>query len=178
MIRPRSCWVWMIPIWRRVRNKPRRNSAATSMPCRFLTITVLILSALGGLATAAVAPMSPEELRTKATHILSGKVLEVKSRIEKSQVERAFGLHRDRVFALTLQVAEVSKGKGVKPGEKVMITAWQPATRIPPIPGPQGHSPIPEKGQVVTVHVVSRKVTSFAAIMPNGIRIENPIPTG
>ena len=135
-----------------------------------------MLSALGGLATAAVAPMSPEELRVTSTHILKGKVLEVRSRIEKSQVERAFGLHRDRVFTIRLEVMKVSKGKGVTPGEKVIVTAWQPATRIPPLPGPQGHFPVPEKGQVVTVHVVSRKGASFMPFMPNGIRIEDPKP--
>ena len=134
------------------------------------------LIAIGASSSAAVAPLSPENLRKGSTHIITGRVLEVKSRIEKSQFERAFGLHRDRVFTIRLQVAEVSKGKGVKPGEKIIVTAWQPATRIPPLPGPQGHSPVPEKGQVVTVHVVSRKGTSFMPFMPNGIQIEDPKP--
>ena len=134
------------------------------------------LIAMGASSSAAVAPLSPENLRKGSTHIITGRVLEVKSRIEKSQFERAFGLHRDRVFTIRLQVAEVSKGKGVKPDEKIIVTAWQPATRIPPLPGPQGHSPVPEKGQVVTVHVVSRKGTSFMPFMPNGIQIEDPKP--
>ena len=136
------------------------------------TIAGLILMEASSLA--AVAPLSPENLRKEASHIITGRVLEVRSEIEKSQVERAFGLHRDRVFSITLQVAAVSKGKGVKQGEKVVVTAWRPATRIPPMPGPQGHSPIPEKGQVVTVHVASRKGASFVPFMPNGIRIEGP----
>ena len=134
------------------------------------------LMAMGASSSAAVAPLSPENLRKGSTHIITGRVLEVKSRIEKSQLERAFGLHRDRVFTIRLQVAEVSKGKGVKSGEKIIVTAWQPATRIPPLPGPQGHFPVPEKGQVVTVHVVSRKGASFVPFMPNGIRIEDPKP--
>jgi len=134
------------------------------------------LMAMGASSSAAVAPLSPENLRKGSTHIITGRVLEVKSRIEKSQFERAFGLHRDRVFTIRLQVMKVSKGKGVKPGEKIIVTAWQPATRIPPLPGPQGHSPVPEKGQVVTVHVVSRKGTSFMPFMPNGIQIEDPKP--
>jgi hypothetical protein len=161
-----------------MRNRPKKNSPPAVMPNRFLTTTIFMLSALGGLATAAVAPMSPEELRVTSTHILKGKVLEVRSRIEKSQVERAFGLHRDRVFTVMLQVTAVSKGKGVKQGEKVVVTAWRPTTRIPPIPGPQGHSPIPEKGQVVTVYVASKKGVIFVPIMPNGIRIEGPEPVG
>ena len=138
------------------------------------TIAGLIVMEASSLA--AVAPLSPENLRKEASHIITGRVLEVKSSIEKSKVERAFGLHRDRVFTITLQVTEVSKGKGVKPDEKVIVTAWQPATRIPSMPGPQGHSPIPKKGQFVTVYVGSREGASFAAIMPNGIRIDNPTP--
>ena len=140
----------------------------------------IVVAAIAGLivmeasSLAAVAPFSPENLRKEATHIITGRVLEVKLSIEKSKVERAFGLHRDRVFTITLQASEVAKGKGVKQGAKVVVTAWQPATRIPPMPGPQGHSPIPEKGQVVTVHVTSRKGASFVPFMPNGIRIEGP----
>ena len=140
--------------------------------------TIACLIAMGASSSAAVAPLSPEDLRKGSTHIIKGRVLEVKSRTEKSQFEGAFGLHRDRVFAIRLQVMKVSKGKGVKQGEKVVVTAWRPATRIPSMPGPQGHSPIPKKGQVVTVYVASWKGASFAAIMPNGIRIENPIPAG
>lgn len=148
------------------------------------TLNPIVMAMIAGLivmeasSLAAVAPLSPENLRKEASHIITGKVLEVKSSIEKSQVERGFGLHRDRVFIITLQASEVSKGKGVKLGQKVVVTAWRPATRIPPMPGPQGHSPIPEKGQVVTVHVVSRKGASFVPFMPNGIRIENPNPSG
>ena len=138
--------------------------------------TIVGLMAMGASSSAAVAPLSPENLRKGSTHIITGRVLEVKSRIEKSQLERAFGLHRDRVFTIRLEVMKVSKGKGVTPGEKVIVTAWQPATRIPPMPGPQGHSPVPEKGQVVTVHVVSRKGASFVPFMPNGIRIDDPKP--
>ena len=134
------------------------------------------LIVLGASSSAAVAPLSPENLRKEATHIITGRVLEVKSRTRKSKVEKSIGIHRDRVFTIRLQVAEVSKGKGVNPGEKVVVTAWQPATRIPPLPGPQGHSPVPEKGQVVTVHVVSRDGARFVPFMPNGIQVEDPGP--
>ena len=143
---------------------------------RLPVFTVFILCGLGGLAPAAVAPMSPERLRITATHILKGKVLEVKAKTRGSKVERAVGIHLDRFFTIRLEVAEVSKGAGVKPGGEVVIVAWQPAVRIPPVPGPQGHWPIPRKGQVVTIHVASREGASFAPIVPNGIRIEDPKP--
>ena len=164
---------WKILTRSRMRSKPKKDPLSAVTPNQFLAINILLLMGLGGLATAAVAPMSPEKLRIASTHILKGKVLEVKSRVEKLRVERAFGIHRDRVFTIMIQVTAVSKGKGVKRGEKVAVVVWQPATRIPLMPGPQGHSPVPEKGQVVTIHIVSRKGSSFIPFMPNGIRIED-----
>ncbi|MEE3180036.1 MAG: hypothetical protein VX317_10150, partial [Verrucomicrobiota bacterium] len=83
----------------------------------------------------------------------------------------------DRVFTIRLRVTGVAKGKGVRKGDEIVVTAWRPALRIPPMPGPQGHSSVPKNGEVVTVHVGSREATSFVPIMPNGIRIEDPGPT-
>ena len=141
------------------------------MPNRLFLITALMLTGLGASSWAAVAPLSPENLRKEATHILRGKVLEVKSRT------RLDGLFRlDRVFTIRLRVTGVAKGKGVKQGDEIVVTAWRPALRIPPMPGPQGHFPVPAKGQVVTVHVASREGAGFVPIMPNGIRIESPKP--
>ena len=141
------------------------------MPNRLFLITALMLTGLGASSWAAVAPLSPENLRKKATHILKGKVLEVKSR---TRLDGLFWL--DRVFTIRLRVTGVAKGKGVKQGDEIVVTAWRPALRIPPMPGPQGHFPVPAKGQVVTVHVASREGASFVPIMPNGIRIESPKP--
>ena len=133
--------------------------------------TIAGLMALGASSWAAVAPLSPENLRKKATHILRGKVLEVKSR---TRLDGLFWL--DRVFTIRLRVTGVAKGKGVRKGDEIVVTAWRPALRIPPMPGPQGHSSVPKNGEVVTVHVGSREATSFVPIMPNGIRIETPRP--
>ncbi len=138
--------------------------------------TIAGLMAMGTSSWAAVAPLGPEELRKEAGHIITGRVLEVKSRTRKSKVEKTIGIHRDRVFTIRLRVTGVAKGKGVKQGAEIVVTAWRPALRIPPMPGPQGHFPVPAKGQVVTVHVASREGAGFVPIMPNGIRIESPKP--
>ncbi len=138
--------------------------------------TIAGLMAMGTSSWAAVAPLSPEELRKEASHIITGRVLEMKSRTRKSKVEKTIGIHRDRVFTIRLRVTGVAKGKGVRKGDEIVVTAWRPALRIPPMPGPQGHFPVPAKGQVVTVHVASREGASFVPIMPNGIRIESPKP--
>ncbi len=138
--------------------------------------TIAGLMAMGTSSWAAVAPLSSENLRKEAGHIITGRVLEVKSRTRKSKVEKTIGIHRDRVFTIRLRVTGVAKGKGVRKGDEIVVTAWRPALRIPPMPGPQGHFPVPAKGQVVTVHVASREGASFVPIMPNGIRIESPKP--
>ena len=134
------------------------------------------LMAMGASSLAAVAPLSPENLRKEATHIITGRVLDVKSKTRKSKVEKAIGIHRDRVFTIRLQVTGVAKGKAVRKGDEIVVTAWRPVLRIPPLPGPQGHSSVPRNGEVVTVHVVWREGASFVPFMPNGIRIEGAKP--
>lgn len=140
--------------------------------------TIAGLMAMGASSSAAVAPLSPENLRKEAAHIITGRVLEVKSRTRKSKVETAFGIHRDRIFTIRLRVTGVAKGKGVRKGDEIVVTAWRPVLRIPPHPGAQGHSSVPKNGEVVTVHVASREGASFVPFMPNGIRIEDPEPAG
>jgi hypothetical protein len=84
---------------------------------------------------AAKVPMSSKELEKESSHIVSGKVISVTAKVQKSKVELALGLHRDRVYTIKLEVASVSKGTGVKVGQEILIEAWQPSTRIPPVPG-------------------------------------------
>jgi hypothetical protein len=103
--------------------------------------------ALGTMeASAAKAPLSPEKLKETASHIISGEVLEIASKTHKSEVEKAWGIHRDRVFTFKLKVKAVSKGTGITTNDVVDVEAWQPSRRIPPLPGPQGHGTMPIKG--------------------------------
>ena len=120
-------------------------------------------------AWAAKAPLSLKELKKKASHIVSGKVIEVTSENQKSRVETGIGIHRDRVYAIVFVVKNISKGSGVKADEIIIIEAWQPALRIPPLPGLQGHETIPKKGDKVTVYLVGRRGKAYLPILPNGI---------
>ena len=139
---------------------------------------ILVTLACGFLALGAVdvwaakAPLSLKELKKKASHIISGKVVEVTSENQKSRIETGIGIHRDRVYAIVLQVKKISKGTGVKADEKIAIEAWQPALRIPPLPGLQGHESIPKKGDRVTVYLEGKKGKVYLPILPNGIVIE------
>ena len=121
---------------------------------------------------AAKVPMSPKELKKESSHIVSGKIISVTAMVQKSKIERSLGLHRDKVYSITLKVASVSKGDGVKVGQEILIEAWQPSTRIPPVPGLQGHEPVPEKGDTVEMYLLkNKKSKAYEPLLPNGIEI-------
>jgi hypothetical protein len=135
--------------------------------------------ACGGLAIAtadlqaAKAPLSKEQLEKEALHIVSGTVTAVTSKVQKSKHERAFGIHRDRVYTIKLKVTSVSKGTGVKEEQEIVVEAWQPSTRIPPLPGLQGHNPVPGKGDTVKMYLLKEKQTKrYEPLLPNGIDIQ------
>ena len=133
-------------------------------------VTVFVLGIVD--LQAAKVPMSPKELEKESSHIVSGKVISVTTKVQKSTVERALGLHRDRVYTIKLKVVSVSKGTGVKVGQEILIGAWQPSTRIPPVPGLQGHEPIPEKGDTVKMYLLkNKKAKAYEPLLPNGIEI-------
>ncbi|MDG1831677.1 MAG: hypothetical protein P8J63_00480 [Verrucomicrobiota bacterium] len=134
---------------------------------------IITVFALGTVALqAAKVPMSPKELEKESNHIVSGKVISVTTKVQKSKVERSLGLHRDKVYTIKLKVASVSKGNGVKVGQVILIEAWQPSTRIPPVPGLQGHEPVPEKGDTVEMYLLkNKKSKAYEPLLPNGIEI-------
>ena len=138
---------------------------------QFLGIVTVFVLGIVDLQAAKV-PMSPKELEKESSHIVSGKVISVTAKVQKSKIDRALGLHRDKVYTIKLKVTSVSKGTGVKVGQKILIGAWQPSTRIPPVPGLQGHEPIPEKGDTVKMYLLkNKKAKAYEPLLPNGIEI-------
>ena len=123
-------------------------------------------------ASAAVAPYSPEQMMEEATHVVEGKVIALSSKTQKSKVERGLLVARDRTFKITVKVAALKKGKGLKQGEELTFEAWQPSTRFPPLPGPQGHQPVPAKGDEVKAYLLyNEKSKTYYPLMPNGIEV-------
>ncbi len=118
-------------------------------------VTVFALGTVG--LQAAKVPMSQKELEKESSHIVSGKVISVTTKVQKSKIERSLGLHRDKVYTIKLRVESVSKGAGVKVGQEILIEAWQPSTRIPPVPGLQGHEPVSGKGDMVKMYLLKNK---------------------
>ena len=133
-------------------------------------VGLLALSALD--APAAVPPRPPEEMMEEATHVVEGKVIALSSKTKKSRVERDLLVARDRIFKITVKVTVLEKGKGLKQGNELTFEAWQPSTRFPPLPGPQGHQPVPDKGDLVKVYLLfNEKSKTYHPFLPNGITI-------
>ena len=120
-------------------------------------------------ASAAVAPKSQERLKEESTHVIKGMVIEVTSEVKKSEIERGPISHTDRIYSIKVRVAALTKGEGIKEGDVVVLTAWRPETRIPPLPGSQGNEGIPEVGDSITAYVIKRGEL-LKPIVPNGIQ--------
>ena len=140
---------------------------------KLLTTFIGFALALGSVdVRAAQAPLTQKQLKSQSELIVAGKVVAIASRVKKSRVERAFGIHRDRVFTLTIKVASISKGTGAKSDQEIRVVAWQPVVRIPRLPGSQGHGLIPGESDTVTVYLNWNKEGKFwEPIHPNGIEI-------
>ena len=108
----------------------------------------------------------------EATHVVRGKVVALTSTTQKSKVERGLLIARDRIFKITLKLTAVDKGTGIKEGDQLTFEAWQPSTRFPAMPGPQGHQPVPDKGDIVKTYLLyDKKTKAYHPFMPNGIEI-------
>ena len=152
--------------WQRI----TKRSTGTAM--LFLLVCGVLITG-GGDVQAAKAPMSRAAMTKQARHIVSGRVVAVTSQVQKSNIERGFGIYRDRVYSIRIQVLSISKGSGLKPSQEVLVQAWRPETRIPPRPGLQGHRPIPEKNDGVTVYVARKRASVYEPFLPNGIVISD-----
>ncbi len=117
---------------------------------------------------AAVAPHPKEDMEKGASLIIEGKVLSVTSKTQKSKTEKGI-IARDRVYTIQIKIKKVDKGKA-KVGDEITVSAWKPSTRIPPLPGPQGHGSIPTKGDLVKMYLLG-DAKSYEPYMPNGISI-------
>ena len=125
---------------------------------------------------AAIAPLSQKQLDEQSELIVSGQVVAVESKVQKSKIERGLGLHRDRIYSIKLELVKFHKipafEQGLRLKEFIVVEAWRPATRIPPLPGPQGHESIPKKGDEVKMYLKWNKATAlWQPLLPNGIKV-------
>lgn len=125
---------------------------------------------------AAIAPLSQKQLDEQSELIVSGQVVAVESKVQKSKIERGLGLHRDRIYSIKLELVNFHKippfEQDLRFKEFIVVEAWRPATRIPPLPGPQGHESIPKKGDEVKMYLKWNKATVlWQPLLPNGIKV-------
>ena len=125
---------------------------------------------------AAIAPLSQEQLDEQSELIVTGRVVAIESKVQKSKIERALGIHRDQIYSIKLEMVSLHKsppleqGKGLK--ELLVVEAWRPVTRIPPLPGSQGHESIPKKGNEVKMYLKWNKNKAlWEPLLPNGIKL-------
>ena len=113
--------------------------------CLGLLIAQPMWAFLQGLPLqAALAPKSPEQLEEQTTSIIEGKVLTIRSKTRWSKIETAWGLHRDRIYTLTLQVTTCTKGEAAQrhPGDRGLATLFAPPA---PARSPRARPPSQER---------------------------------
>ncbi len=125
---------------------------------------------------AAIAPLSQKQLDEQSELIVTGIVGATESKVQKSKIERALGIHRDRIYTIKLGLISLHKSPPLEQGlgfkEQLVVEAWRPVTRIPPLPGLQGHQSIPKKGDLVKMYLKwNKKKAVWEPLLPNGIEI-------
>jgi len=142
-------------------------------------LTVLLCGAffMGDIRLlAAIAPLSQKQLDEQSELIVTGIVGATESKVQKSKIERALGIHRDRIYTIKLGLISLHKSPPLEQGlgfkEQLVVEAWRPVTRIPPLPGLQGHESIPKKGDLVKMYLKwNKKKAVWEPLLPNGIEI-------
>ena len=147
---------------------------------RSLIASIMFSCLVGGVVAlgtldvqAAKAPMSQDALEKESNLIVTGEVVSMTSKVQRSKYERSFGIHRDRVYTIKLKVTSISKGTGVKRKQEIVVEAWKPSIRFPALPGLQGHVPLPGKGDTVKMYLLRDEQSKMCKpLLPNGIDIK------
>jgi len=155
----------------------------------FLIGLLFSLVAVPTRATAAIAPLSPAQLKDKAEDIFVGKVFSVTETEAPSTRFDDKTEFKDRTYTITMGVIKVLKYKSVKVASQVKVQAWQPVggnqSGLIGFVGPQGHVPIPKKGDIVTVYTAKHEsdknsdsntkegtLMVYVPLVPNGMVIQ------
>ena len=108
-------------------------------------------------ARAEKVPLSPEELRKTATHIVAGRVTAVYERPETA------GDWQYTHYVAEVRVDECEKGDGVKKGDLVYVRYWRRGWvgkgKVPP--STAGHSGLPAGGDAVRVYLAKNAYDGF-----------------
>jgi hypothetical protein len=112
-------------------------------------------------------PLSPEELRKTATHVVVGQVTAVYTRTENS------GNYRYTHYIAEVRVTEIEKGDGLKKGEPVYVRYWQRQWigRDKQPPDTIGHRGLPGQGENIRVYVARNAYDGFGNTNDGGFNV-------
>ena len=65
---------------------------------------------------AAIAPLSQKQLDEQSELIVTGIVGATESKVQKSKIERALGIHRDRIYTIKLGLISLHKSPPLEQG--------------------------------------------------------------
>ena len=137
------------------------------MIIRIWLLALSALLAVPALAWAEKVPLSPEELRATATHIVVGQVTAVYTRTETTPEWRY--TH----YVAEIRIAEIEKGDGLKKGEPVYVRYWQRQwiSRQKQPPSTIGHRGLPNPGDTIRVYVARNAYDGFGNTSDGGFNV-------
>src|SRR5262245_7101326 len=137
------------------------------MPRWLLITSLAIVLATALPIRAEKVPLSPEELRKTATHVVVGQVTAVYTRPETS------GNYRYTHFIAEVRVTETEKGDGLKKGEPVYVRYWQRQWigRDKQPPDTIGHRGLPNQGETIRVYMARNAYDGFGNTNDGGFNV-------
>ena len=143
---------------------------------RFIGTLAALLVLTATMVRAERVPLSPEQQKAEATHIVTGIVKAIYSR----EVETVLYGKGTLVthYLLEIEVHSVEKGGGIEKGDIVYARCWRlkkhGASGL--VPGPSGHFDIPKEGEQLRAFLAKGKYgptgqadNGSAVVYPNGI---------
>ncbi|HKA06287.1 MAG TPA: hypothetical protein VKD71_03455 [Gemmataceae bacterium] len=118
-------------------------------------------------ARAEKVPLSPEELRSTATHVVVGKVTAVYTRTETS------GDWKYTHYIAEVRIAETEKGEGLKNGDVVYARYWQRqwVSKEKQPPSTIGHRGLPGQGETIRVYMARNAYDGFGNTNDGGFNV-------
>jgi hypothetical protein len=133
------------------------------MRITIVVITLAVAAVLAGIALGEKVDMSPKALRDTATHVVTGEVVAVYSRVETA------GEWRYTRYVAEVKVATVEKGEGIAKGSLAYVRYWTRAWvgRRPMPPSTTGHRGLPEAGEKHRIYLARNAYDGFASAEEN-----------
>ncbi|MEM1354600.1 MAG: hypothetical protein AAGC44_03475 [Planctomycetota bacterium] len=130
-----------------------------------ILIIVAVIVMLSANASAQFSPLTEEQLRASATHVIRGSVSNVFVRTErKDNWEYTFGV-------VEVDVRQVSKGQDIEASDRVFVRYWHKTWLGDPTQIPSDHAGnenIPSKGDTADIFLMGDRQTGFDVFSPNG----------